>query len=1029
MSTPVELILQIRDLASKALADVAGASSKAETALDGVVDAAERAAEAEKTAAAAAETLAAAESKAAAAAAGLASTEAQLAKEIKASKVAFTEKAKALGITEAELRKVEAASKKLTAAQEKEVAAARKAAAAAAKQADAAQRLVTETLKAEAAAEKFSAEERALAAEVLQAKAAFAEKAKALKLTHSELRKLEAGTKKAAAAQEKEAAAAREAATAARALAAAAGNVTAQEVALAAAERKAAKEAKEAAAAFRRKAQALGLTKDQMERVVAAEKQATLASQKNRQALTGVSTALQAVTLAALAAAAGIVKLNQDQADYVNTVNDLARNLDFQASTLQALGVAAGDAGKDLGSLQELLTGFNSRLEQAKKGTGEAVEALSDLGFGEDQLRSFASTDEAFRAITDRLVEMGDRTAAAGLASRIFGEQGSQLFSILQDGTKTLDAANARVQKFGVSTTGEAAERAAEWQRQVTDVDLAYQGLTGTLAVEYGPTIVEAIGDSLELIQTLRGLTEGTGELLGTWKAFNAFSLAFKGLSSIFEFWRDLFREIGDKVSEILGLAKTLEGLELLARGPERETSGPPAVTVFDNDEAGGTAPVITEIKGEGGAARSASDALAAEQEALARALQAFEVATAIGAQGVLDLGAVLDALTAEVGDGALTGELDDLTGRLNAAATAAAAALETTLGERAFGEQLAPLEAAIAEVNTSTYGLAEATDVLAEAMAVGAENIEAAVAAQKRAVQNAMGSLTGDISGLLEDGLRKVFTVLGEALGADSKVGAKFAAAAAGPVGLALSALETVGAAGGETPEGEERVSTQAGDRSAEAIGGIVEDAAANILNGVLALPGLLIEFLPEFAVDLAREIARMPFKLAAGVFESLDGLLKKVFGEAWANVKEFFRELLTPGDETKREERKAERKERRESRNVDFGFSFGRSASSAPAGRSTQEQIAALIGPQAVQSFEPPRFSATSTGVVRQVDRLAEAGTTFAAAAGGRGGGEVVVNNYGVMTGDPARELNRRERRSRNGYGRNLSPTPFEG
>jgi len=471
---------------------------------------------------------------------------------------------------------------------------------------------------------------------------------------------------------------------------------------------------------------------------------------------------------------------------------------------------------------------------------------------------------------------------------------------------------------------------------------------------------------------------------------------------------------------------------------------------------------VVTEVKGE---AREAKR-LAAEQERAAKEAAAYAAALGEAQATLRSVAGELAAIPAEVRSDAaaaagvpialLEGQLAKLVAvtdpaalkegveQLSVSVGALVAESErlqeaaSTAARKAFN---APLEALELELTTASDAVGPAFEKMLEAINTFADDLQAQIAAQAAKQSRRLSLLTGDASGVLEEGLTKTLGGLSERLLANgnTKLGNTLGDAAAGPIGAVLGALGSIGAGSGERATDkdgnftEERVSSTAGARSGEAVAASVEAQAANMLNGIYGAVNFLIEHFPELAADIGLELLKVPFKLAATVFESLDGLFTKILGDLWEDVKEFFRELF-PAEKI---QSYVERKSQQYSEatgipyNEIFGVGSSKRSAGRPGGRSVQEQIGALLGdrpPQLPGGVRPGRFlSPLAQSVVTQNDRLAAAGVE----GGGFGGGgrPMVFNNYGITTRDAAREVSRRERRQRSSRGRNLGIDPFEG
>jgi len=833
----------------------------------------------------------------------------------------------------------------------------------------------------------------------------------------------------------------------------AAEKAAAQSKELAERQRKLAWEAAAAEEAFKDEARTLGVTeaqlrqvKAEMKRLDAAQEQAAASSRRGAKGLASLAGFAKTAALEILAAVVAIGALNQQSADFVNGIADMARNLDFTNETLLGLGKASGDAGLGLDEMSGVLRAFTTKLDEAKEGSKEAQALFDRLGFDDQDIKNFTSVDAAFRAVVDSLAGMSDHAERAGIASKLLSERGTDLFSVLQEGSKSIDDATARAAELGVVLNGEVLTAANEWQVSVTDLKTALQGIATTIATEYSPEIRQAIADMIELITTGRELIGMLAEARR--KADNiggssGIAAPFLKASEAAQEWAGWLLELGEQLAALAwkqfafreevesfkdaavdawgsftdGLASALEKLELLLakipgmkqfagivrdiadalRGDDGGGSGSGGgVSTWDYGTDGET-PTITEGKGPKSSGDNTQKMIDAEATAFEEAALALEIAADLGADGITDLALTLQALEEDIGKGTLTDGFKALAEQGRKAA-------------EAVMEETAARVKAQKDADAHYDGLTHSLKVTADRVAASGKEFDAAfvdVAAaldefQENARKAAAKGVVGDLA-------------QGDLMGAAGIV-------APGAVGF-LGALGTIG--GMADPEN--------GISAADGVKMALEEQAQKILTGLQALPAILLQVLPEFAIDLAIAIAKMPFQLAGSVFEALDGVLTILFDKAWERMKSFFQSLFAV-DKTKQEERQERRQERRDSRNVEFGFSTTRTASGSASARPslTDRMNGALDGARGVLSPSIPGGALSAIGMgadrafVGQGDRLAAAGTSFGEAMGGGGPTVNVDARGGIVTHDAGREIARRLSRSQSTYGRGLSTSP---
>lgn len=102
------------------------------------------------------------------------------------------------------------------------------------------------------------------------------------------------------------------------------------------------------------------------------------------------------------------------------------------AEGLLAIQGAAGAADISLKVVASGLANFRARVIAAQEGTGKAASALRALGASSDEIKSgFGGTAQALTFVGTRLSQVADESERALLASRLFGQAGTQLIPIL----------------------------------------------------------------------------------------------------------------------------------------------------------------------------------------------------------------------------------------------------------------------------------------------------------------------------------------------------------------------------------------------------------------------------------------------------------------------------------------------------------------------------------------------------------------------------------------------------------------------
>ena len=123
----------------------------------------------------------------------------------------------------------------------------------------------------------------------------------------------------------------------------------------------------------------------------------------------------------------------------------LSASIDEQAKMASALGLsneqlgvmrdAAGYAGISVSQLDTALRKMSQSVADAADGTGEAKDALEELGLDAEKLQQMGP-EKAFKAIVDRLDQIPNGIKKTQMAMDIFGKSGAAMANLTSDGLK-----------------------------------------------------------------------------------------------------------------------------------------------------------------------------------------------------------------------------------------------------------------------------------------------------------------------------------------------------------------------------------------------------------------------------------------------------------------------------------------------------------------------------------------------------------------------------------------------------------------
>jgi hypothetical protein len=510
----------------------------------------------------------------------------------------------------------------------------------------------------------------------------------------------------------------------------------------------------------------------------------------------------------------------QEVADLRNDITDASTRSGIAADTLQGLRLAAEGSGLSFSALTGGLDQFGRRMAVAAEGGNATAEAFENLGVKvrDEVTGELRSADAVFRETLAQLngMEKGaERTAAA---NEILGRSGTKLLQALSG--SELEDFVALTNEFGVNVGPDAADSAGRWQRASAELTLVLDGLKAELFdLLGGSDLLFTFGEAAILtFTTVGGLISGFVE---------GFESASQRIAAPIE-------------AMIEAIQSLLQGLEALGSG----------------DFAGGLESLQDALSSVRSAAASTPGAIASGltagiPEALLTA--GFRGAEAADTQGrariqrlrevrgrILEGGAAGIDLEAEAPDeaqqiqqqrAAAAAEQAQTRADLARAAAAAAGGVQRVGSSMfEFGEVL---RAGAANVDGQLSDLQAALD--AEAIAATADRRAARIEGVQTGISAAGQVLAGDVGGAISTGA------------------AATGAATLGAVGAAVGGLQQIGAVGAEGIEDK------------------LEQFRKQLIAGIEALPELIGEVLPQFAVDLVATLIPALIEASPEILKSI--------------------------------------------------------------------------------------------------------------------------------------------------------------
>ena len=160
-----------------------------------------------------------------------------------------------------------------------------------------------------------------------------------------------------------------------------------------------------------------------------------------------------------------------------SVINKSREAIDQQAKFADRIGIstealgglthAANLTGVSQQNLQLGLQRMTRRVAEAAQGTGEAKNALAELGLEADQLAKLP-VDEQFAEIAEAMADVENQGDRVRLAMRLFDSEGVALVNTLRLGKDGLRDAQIEAEKYGIALSGLDAQKVQDANDEIT---------------------------------------------------------------------------------------------------------------------------------------------------------------------------------------------------------------------------------------------------------------------------------------------------------------------------------------------------------------------------------------------------------------------------------------------------------------------------------------------------------------------------------------------------------------------------------
>lgn len=207
---------------------------------------------------------------------------------------------------------------------------------------------------------------------------------------------------------------------------------------------------------------------------------------------------------------AGFASSLRESAQRIDDLAKTSRKLGIATNQLAGLQVAADHTGVDIKSLNTAIQRMVRRIAQAATGTGEAKDAIIELGLSASELKQL-SPDEQFRQIADAFGNVSNQSDKVRLAFKLFDTEGVNLVRTLGLGREGLEKYRIEAEKLGIAVSEEDAAQVERFNDAVSTLRQNFQGLASKVLIALAPGTAEVLEGLTIAIDQLSGRPEERG--------------------------------------------------------------------------------------------------------------------------------------------------------------------------------------------------------------------------------------------------------------------------------------------------------------------------------------------------------------------------------------------------------------------------------------------------------------------------------------------------------------------------------------
>ena len=204
----------------------------------------------------------------------------------------------------------------------------------------------------------------------------------------------------------------------------------------------------------------------------------------------------------AITGAGAFGKFTADAARSGDEVNKLSTQLGISTEALSEYQFVAQQTGVDFRQFTLGIQRATRRIAEAAQGTGEARNALKELGLSAIELNRL-SPDQQFERLADALNGVTSESDQVRLAFKLFDSEGVRLLRTIKAGSGEIAELRAQAQELGLTLSQDAADGATDLVDAFGELKGAASGLGNAFVAVAGDEIAAGIRNTADAVSSL----------------------------------------------------------------------------------------------------------------------------------------------------------------------------------------------------------------------------------------------------------------------------------------------------------------------------------------------------------------------------------------------------------------------------------------------------------------------------------------------------------------------------------------------